>query len=148
MAHLPAEPLPPHDLQRRREENPNDRIRVAKEFFAERAKVGDVEGAAYAQTVIMLEMELEAAIKEGKNMPIKEASPILKLIVVLGFLAGIAFAAFGVWLVYLGSTGQTEFSFFWQTFKSANVGIGAIFIGGVLIVLLARSVLKTLRHFK
>jgi len=68
--------------------------------------------------------------------------------IILGFIAAVVLAFFGVWLVSLGSTGDTKFSFFGQTFESANVGIAAIFIGGVTIVLLARAVLKTIRSLK
>jgi len=61
-------------------------------------------------------------------------TPLLRLIVLVGAIAGVAFAAFGVWLVYLGATGDTELSFFGQTLKSASVGLAAIFIGAATIV--------------
>jgi hypothetical protein len=148
MSRSPGERLPPHDLQRRLDENPNDRLRVIQEFFDEREQAGDIEGAAYAQTVRILEIERAIAVKEKENMALEHASPILKLMIILGFVAGIIFALLGVWLVYLGATGDTEVSFFGQTAKSANVGIVAIFIGGVTVVSLGRSVLKTIRGFK
>jgi hypothetical protein len=53
---------------------------------------------------------------------------------------------FWVWLVYLNSVGQTEFTLFGQTFKSANVGIAAIFIAAVTFVLTIRAILRTIRH--
>ena len=60
---------------------------------------------------------------------INEATPILRLVIVGGYIAGLVLAALGAFLVYLGATGSTEFSFFGQTFKSTNVGIAAIFVG-------------------
>jgi hypothetical protein len=46
----------------------------------------------------------------------------------------------------LKSEGPTEFILFGQTFKSQSVGIAAIFIGGVILYLGIRNVLKTIRH--
>ncbi len=138
--------LPPHDLQRRLDENPNDKMRVIQEFFAEREQAGDIEGAAYAATVRMLEMERVAAVEEGRNMSLKQISPLLKLFAVLGFVAAVIFALLGVWLIYLGSTGQTEFTLIGQTFKSANVGIAAIFIAAVTFLFTIRPILKLLRQ--
>jgi hypothetical protein len=84
--------------------------------------------------------------KEQRDMPWKHISPILKLMTICGVIVALAFGLLGVWLVSLGSAGQTEFSFFGQTFKSANVGIGAIFIAGVTVVLVLLGVLRTVRH--
>jgi len=142
----PGERLPAHDLQRRLDENPNDRLRVIQEFFEERDRDGDIDGAAYAQTVRILEIERAAAVREKENMPWKYISPLLLTITIVGLLFGLAAIAGGIWLVYLKSEGQTEFVLFGQTFKSANVGIPAIFIGGVILLLVIRNVLKTIRH--
>jgi len=76
--------------------------------------------------------------------PLRTATPLLKLVIIGGFVTGIALAGFGVWLVYLGATGRTEFSFFGQTFKSTNVGVTGIFLGAATIVLLVRRALKSL----
>jgi methyl-accepting chemotaxis protein len=77
---------------------------------------------------------------------LRGTSPTIKLIVVTGAVAGILFAGFGVWLVYLGSSGETRFAFFGQQFASRNVGIAAIFIGAAVLVLLTRRALKTFDH--
>ena len=74
---------------------------------------------------------------------IRGATPLLTIVIIGGYIAGIALAVFGVWLVYLGATGSTEFSFFGQTFKSTNVGIAGIFLGAAVIVLLIRRALKS-----
>jgi uncharacterized membrane protein len=71
------------------------------------------------------------------------AHPLLKIIILGGFATGLMLAAFGVILVYLGSSGKTEFTFFGQELKSTNVGIAAIFIGAVVIVLIVRRTLKS-----
>jgi hypothetical protein len=66
---------------------------------------------------------------------------LLRLITVGAFVAGVLFTIAGVTFVFLGATGQTEFSFFGQDFKSSNVGIGALFIGAASTVLLIRRAL-------
>ena len=75
---------------------------------------------------------------------VRATSPVLTLVILGGFVSGIIMAGLGIWLVYLGATGVTEFSFFGQTFKSANVGIAAIFLGAAVIVLLVRRALSSL----
>ena len=74
---------------------------------------------------------------------IRAANPLLRAAIVGGYVAGAVLASLGVVLVYLGSSGQTQFSFFGQSFVSSNVGIAAIFIGGVSLVLLVRRSLKS-----
>jgi hypothetical protein len=130
-----------HRLGRLLDENPNAHGKVIKEFFAERDRDGDRTGAAYA-------LIFQKIVLEKRNVPLEQVSPLLRLMVILGFIAGLTFAGLGIWLVALNASGDTEFSFFGQTFKSANVGIAAIFLGAATIVLLARSVLKTIRHYK
>jgi len=74
----------------------------------------------------------------------RDASPTLKLVIVGALLVGSLFTLAGIWLVYLGATGETEFIFFGQTFKSGNAGIAAIFLGAATIVILLRRTLVTL----
>ena len=71
-------------------------------------------------------------------------SPLLKVIIYGTFIIGLGFAFIGVWLVYLGATGQTEYNFFGQSFKSVNVGISSVFIGGVIIIILIKRAFKTI----
>jgi hypothetical protein len=59
------------------------------------------------------------------------------------FWVGTVLALIGLAMVALGATGNTEFKFFGQTFRSDNVGIAAIFLGAALIVLNVRRVLKS-----
>jgi hypothetical protein len=146
MSHLPGERLPPHDLQRRLDENPDDRMEVYREFFAERELAGDIEGAEYTLLLRNLEMERRVAVLESENTPWKHISPLLTLLTVVALVIGLAFGLFGVWLVYLRSEGQTELVLFGQTIKSATVGIPAIFIGAVVVVVMVRNILKTVRH--
>jgi hypothetical protein len=70
---------------------------------------------------------------------------LLSQIAVGSFIVGAFLAALGVILVYLGSTGDTEFNLFGQTFKSQSVGVAAIFIGAVLIVLNIRRMLNAIK---
>lgn len=74
---------------------------------------------------------------------IRNLTPILGMVIVGSLIAGVALSILGVVLVYIGATGNTELSFFGQTFKSANVGIGAFFLGAALIVLVVRRALKS-----
>jgi hypothetical protein len=66
---------------------------------------------------------------------------LLKLVIAGVFLVGSFFAALGIWLVYLSSTGDSEIRFFGQTIKTANAGVAAIFFGSVTIVLIVRQAL-------
>jgi hypothetical protein len=75
---------------------------------------------------------------------IRATTPILKVVIIGIFIVGFGLAVLGVILVYLGSTGDTKFAFFGQTFSSTSVGIPAIFIGSTAIVLLVRRALKSL----
>lgn len=44
------------------------------------------------------------------------------------------------------ATGDTQFTFFGQSFKSTHIGIAAVFIAGVVVVLTIRRVFKSLDH--
>lgn len=74
---------------------------------------------------------------------IRAASPVFRLAIAGAYVAGIGIAAFGVILIWLGSTGSSDFTLFGQTFSSTNVGVSAIFIGGVAIVVLVRRSLRS-----
>lgn len=74
----------------------------------------------------------------------REASAILRMVIIGAYVIGVIFTLAGIWLVYLGATGGTEFTFFGQTFKSENVGVAAVFLGAATIVLLLRRTLSSL----
>lgn len=44
------------------------------------------------------------------------------------------------------ASGDTQFTFFGQSFKSTHVGIAAVFIAGVVVVLTVKRVFKSLDH--
>ena len=70
-----------------------------------------------------------------------------KLTLIFGIVIctfALAIAGLGIWLIYLKSTGITKLKFFGQEFSSNNVGIAAIFIGGVILVLALRRILRSL----
>ena len=64
------------------------------------------------------------------------------------FISVISFliCCLGVWLVYLKNIGKTEFTLFGQQIKTDSVGIGAIFIGAVVLIISLRKVFKSLDH--
>lgn len=74
---------------------------------------------------------------------IRGSTPILCLVFIGAYVVGFGLAALGIVLVYLGSTGSTQFSFFGQSFSSTNVGIPAVFLGAATVVLLIRRALKS-----
>jgi len=69
---------------------------------------------------------------------LRETSKLSKLIIIGAYLIGLFFVASGIIMVFSGASGNTEFSFFGQKFKSENVGITAIFLGAATIILLIR----------
>ena len=75
---------------------------------------------------------------------IKETSSALRIVIIGAFFLTFLFCVAGIWLVYLGASGSTEFTFFGQAFKSTNVGVAALFLGAASVVLLLRRTLKTL----
>jgi hypothetical protein len=75
---------------------------------------------------------------------LRETSSILRLIIWGAYtLAGLIVIA-GIVLVCLGSGGNTEFTFFGQTFRSTSVAIAGIFLGASILVLLVRRSLSSL----
>jgi uncharacterized integral membrane protein len=78
----------------------------------------------------------------------QDAHPLLLLLTHWSFWFATLLAVLGVVLVVIGSTGQTEFVFFGQAFKSQNVGIAAFFLVGVIVVLNVRRILKSLDRNK
>jgi hypothetical protein len=76
---------------------------------------------------------------------IRAATPVISIIVVSATISGIALAGFGVWLVYLGSTGDATITIFGQHLQTTMAGIPAIFVGAVIIGAVLRSSLKTVR---
>ena len=74
---------------------------------------------------------------------ISATTPILRIVIIGAFVVGLALGVLGVVFVYLGAAGDTELTFFGQTFTSTNVGIAAVFLGGAMIVLVVRRALKS-----
>ena len=73
-------------------------------------------------------------------------SPLFTLIARWTFWVGALLAVLGVVLVAIGAAGNTEFTFFGQSFRSQNVGIAALFLGAALIVLNVRRVLTSVER--
>jgi len=68
------------------------------------------------------------------------------LVIAVGILiVGTLLAGMGIFLVRLGSHGDTSIRFFGQSFNSSSVGIGAIFIGATTIVVVLTKLMKRLQ---
>jgi len=74
---------------------------------------------------------------------VEQGHTLLSRIATITFVVGLFLSIIGIILVYLGATGNTEFNFFGQSFKSSNVGIAAIFLGSAMIVLNIRRTLTS-----
>lgn len=69
--------------------------------------------------------------------------PFLILLANWTFWFGSLLSILGVVLVGIGATGNTEFTFFGQSFKSQNIGIASFFLGATIVVLNVRRLLKS-----
>lgn len=69
--------------------------------------------------------------------------PILYLITHWSFWFGSLLSILGGVLVVVGATGETEFTFFGQSFRSQNIGIASFFLGAALVILNVRRLLAS-----
>jgi len=69
---------------------------------------------------------------------------ILKLVIILTFVAGIIIVVAGIILFLTGGAGETTITMFGHELRTQNVGIAAIFIGAILILVTFIKVLKLL----
>jgi hypothetical protein len=72
------------------------------------------------------------------------ASPLLRLIAVLGALLGMILLVGGVYLAFSGGSANTKFNLFGNEFASTSVGVSMAFIGTVLVVITFRRVLRSM----
>jgi len=77
---------------------------------------------------------------------VRAANTVFLAIIALVGIMGLALIGGGIWLVYLGATGNTELELFGNSFKSQNVGVVGIFSGAVLAIIGVRSALAALRE--
>jgi hypothetical protein len=75
---------------------------------------------------------------------IKASEGILKQATLSALIMGIVLVIGGAVLVYLGATGNTEFTLFGNEFKSTSVGVVGIFCGAVVVILGQRRSLRSL----
>lgn len=74
----------------------------------------------------------------------RHVTPVVKFYLISGLVFGFGIACLGVWLVYIHSSGHTEFSLLGMSFKSENIGIAAIFLGSVVAIVSLRNVNRLL----
>ena len=75
---------------------------------------------------------------------VREASPLLKLSLLLTAGLGFILLAGGIYLSAAGSMANTKFNLFGNEFASTSVGVSMAFIGVVMVVITFRRVLKAL----
>lgn len=89
-------------------------------------------------------------MSKGANMPapahVTTASPLLRLILLLGALLGGLLLLGGIYLAFASRMAETKFSLFGNDFSSTSVGVSMAFIGAALIILTFRRVLKSIDH--
>lgn len=90
--------------------------------------------------------EIGSISEQGSFMAamIRASEGILKHSMMMSLVMGLALILGGIVLVYLGNTGDTEFTLFGNQFKSTSVGVVGIFCGAVVVVLGQRRSLKSL----
>lgn len=81
-----------------------------------------------------------------REQHILAGAPILRLLIFVFLIIGLALIGGGILLVYLGARGDTEIELFGNTFKSQSVGVVGIFCGAVLAILSTRRVLLTIER--
>lgn len=89
-------------------------------------------------------------MSKGENMPapahVTTASPLLRLILLLGALLGGLLLLGGIYLAFASRMAETKFSLFGNDFSSTSVGVSMVFIGATLIIVTFRRVLKSIDH--
>jgi len=79
----------------------------------------------------------------GSPAHVLAASPLLRLIAVLGALLGTILLVGGIYLAFAGSLANTKFNLFGNDFASTSVGVSMAFIGAILVILTFRRVLRS-----
>lgn len=74
---------------------------------------------------------------------VRVATPLLRLILLLGALLGAVLLVGGVYLALMGGQADTRFSLFGNQFSSTSVGVSMAFIGVVLVGVTFRRVLTS-----
>jgi hypothetical protein len=74
---------------------------------------------------------------------VSAASPLLRLIAVLGAVLGAILLIGGLYLAFGGALADTKFNLFGNEFSSTSVGVSMAFIGAVLVVVTFRRVLSS-----
>ena len=77
--------------------------------------------------------------------PPPDNSKIFRLITAMAGVFALVAIFGGVSLVYLGAAGgETEMNILGSTVKTANAGVAAIALGGLILLFTARRILKTI----
>ena len=71
-------------------------------------------------------------------------TPIIRFIVIFAIIFGFILVILGIVLICIGAQGDVKLSFFGQSIESTNIGIVAIFLGGVLFVTIVLRALESL----
>lgn len=104
-------------------------------------KVAKVAG----ESNLKIEM-MSKGVPMSAPIHVTTASPLLRLILLLGALLGGLLLLGGIYLAFASRMAETKFSLFGNDFSSTSVGVSMVFIGAVLVILTFRRVLKSIDH--
>lgn len=77
---------------------------------------------------------------------VRAATPLLMAVTFTALIAALGLIGGGVALVWMHSTGNTEFTLVGSQFKSENVGVVGIFCGAVLGIISIRTLIKSIER--
>jgi len=77
---------------------------------------------------------------------VRVASPVLRLIAILGGVLGAILLVGGIYLAFAQRLADTKFNLFGNQFSSTSVGVSMAFIGAVMVILTFRRVLRAIER--
>lgn len=84
--------------------------------------------------------------KDKSPAHVHAASPLLRLLAILGGLLGAILLVGGIYLANAQNFADTKFNLFGNQFSSTSVGVAMAFIGAVLIILTFRRIIRAIER--
>jgi hypothetical protein len=125
--------------------NPDKIGEVIKDFYIEKTQAGDKQGAQIA----LLVRSIDQARCESGTMTnfdhtghLKEAKPLLRLAMFLGFFLAIVLIAAGAYALHLRLTGETTIQVIGFKISTSTVGVAIAALGMLALVWPIKIVVK------